>query len=118
MEFTEDQISRYSRHILLPEVGGKGRRKSPSPKFSWSAREDLVRRRRSTWPQPESARIGLIDSDVVDLTNLQRQILHHTPDVGRPKVLSGKEKIQALNPDVSGVDVRRTADRRQCAEDL
>ncbi|HVG02317.1 MAG TPA: ThiF family adenylyltransferase [Nitrospira sp.] len=47
--------------------------------------------------------IGLIDSDVVDLSNLQRQIIHHTPDVGRSKVLSATEKIQALNPDVNVV---------------
>ena len=72
-----------------------------------------------SWPQPPSVgagglgspaalylaaagvgTIGLIDSDVVDLTNLHRQILHHTSDVGRPKVISGREKIQALNPDV------------------
>jgi adenylyltransferase/sulfurtransferase len=45
--------------------------------------------------------IGLIDGDVVDLSNLQRQVLHHTPDVGRSKVLSAKEKILALNPDVT-----------------
>ncbi|HMU56278.1 MAG TPA: HesA/MoeB/ThiF family protein, partial [Nitrospira sp.] len=47
--------------------------------------------------------IGLIDHDVVDLSNLQRQVIHHTADIGRPKVLSAKDKIQAINPDVGVV---------------
>ena len=101
MEFTEEQISRYSRHILLPEVGGKGQKKIAKAKILLVGAGGLARLPRCIWRPPESGAIGLIDSDVVDLTNLQRQILHHTPDVGRPKVLSGKEKIQALNPDVS-----------------
>ncbi len=101
MEFTDEQINRYSRHILLPRGRGRGR-KIAKCAFrlvgagglgSPAAYSDLAAAGVGT--------IGLIDSDVVDLTNLQRQVLHYTPDVGRPKVLSGKEKIQALNPDVS-----------------
>src|SRR6476619_8556439 len=105
MEFTEEQISRYSRHILLPEVGGKGQKKIAKAKILLVGAGGLGSPAALYLAAAGVGRIGLIDSDVVDLTNLQRQILHHTPDVGRPKVLSGKEKIQALNPDVSVVAV-------------
>ena len=101
MEFTEEQISRYSRHILLPEVGGKGQRKIAKAKILVVGAGGLGSPAALYLAAAGVGRIGLIDSDVVDLTNLQRQILHHTRDVGRPKVLSGKEKIQALNPDVT-----------------
>ena len=101
MEFTEDQINRYSRHILLPEVGGKGQKKIAKAKILLVGAGGLGSPAALYLAAAGVGRIGLIDSDVVDLTNLQRQILHHTPDVGRSKVLSGKEKIQALNPDVS-----------------
>ena len=101
MDFTEDQINRYSRHILLPEVGGKGQKKIAKAKVLLVGAGGLGSPAALYLAAAGVGRIGLIDSDVVDLTNLQRQILHHTPDVGRSKVLSGKEKIQALNPDVS-----------------
>ena len=95
MSFTEEQITRYSRHILLPEVGGKGQKKLSQAKVFIVGAGGLG------CPVAyylAAAGIGTIDA--VDLSNLQRQILHHTPDVGRSKVLSAKEKIQALNPDV------------------
>jgi molybdopterin/thiamine biosynthesis adenylyltransferase len=101
MEFTEEQINRYSRHILLPEVGGKGQKKIAKAKILLVGAGGLGSPAALYLAAAGVGRIGLIDSDVVDLTNLQRQILHHTPDIGRPKVLSGKEKIQALNPDVT-----------------
>lgn len=101
MEFTEEQINRYSRHILLPEVGGKGQRKIAKSRILLVGAGGLGSPAALYLAAAGVGTIGLIDSDVVDLTNLQRQVLHHTPDVGRPKVLSGKEKIQALNPDVS-----------------
>lgn len=100
MEFTEEQINRYSRHILLPEVGGKGQKKIAKSKILLVGAGGLGSPAALYLAAAGVGTIGLIDSDVVDLTNLQRQVLHHTPDVGRPKVLSGKEKIQALNPDV------------------
>lgn len=100
MEFTEEQISRYSRHILLPEVGGKGQKKLAKAKILIVGAGGLGSPVALYLGAAGVGTLGLIDSDVVDLTNLQRQILHHTPDVGRSKVVSGKEKIQALNPDV------------------
>jgi molybdopterin-synthase adenylyltransferase len=101
MEFTEDQISRYSRHILLPEVGGKGQKKIAQAKILLVGAGGLGSPAALYLAAAGVGTIGLIDSDVVDLSNLQRQVLHHTADIGRPKVLSGKEKIQALNPDVT-----------------
>ena len=103
MEFTETQINRYSRHILLPEVGGKGQKKIIQGKVLIVGAGGLGSPAALYLAAAGIGTIGLIDSDVVDLSNLQRQVIHQTPDVGRPKVVSGKEKIQALNPDVNVV---------------
>lgn len=100
MSFTEEQITRYSRHILLPEVGGKGQKKLSQAKVFIVGAGGLGCPVAYYLAAAGIGTIGLIDSDVVDLSNLQRQILHHTPDVGRSKVRSAQEKIQALNPDV------------------
>ena len=100
MSFTEDQITRYSRHILLPEVGGKGQKKLSQAKVFVVGAGGLGCPVAYYLGAAGIGTIGLIDSDVVDLSNLQRQVLHHTPDVGRSKTQSAKEKIQALNPDV------------------
>lgn len=100
MSFTEEQITRYSRHILLPEVGGKGQKKLAQAKVFIVGAGGLGCPVAYYLAAAGIGTIGLIDSDVVDLSNLQRQVLHHTPDVGRSKVLSAKEKILALNPDV------------------
>ena len=96
MNFTEDQITRYSRHILLPEVGGKGQKKLSQAKVFVVGAGGLGCPVAYYLGAAGIGTIGLIDSDVVDLSNLQRQVLHHTPDVGRSKTLSAKEKIQAL----------------------
>ena len=100
MSFTEEQITRYSRHILLPEVGGKGQKKLSKAKVFVVGAGGLGCPVAYYLGAAGIGTIGLIDSDVVDLSNLQRQVLHHTPDVGRSKSLSAKEKILALNPDV------------------
>ncbi|MGD9852213.1 MAG: ThiF family adenylyltransferase [Nitrospirales bacterium] len=101
MSFTEEQITRYSRHILLPEVGGKGQKKLSQAKVFIVGAGGLGCPVAYYLAAAGIGTIGLIDSDVVDLSNLQRQVLHHTPDVGHSKVLSAKEKIRALNPDVN-----------------
>ncbi|GJL64658.1 MAG: adenylyltransferase [Nitrospirales bacterium] len=101
MDFSEDQINRYSRHILLPEVGGKGQKKLAKARIFLVGAGGLGSPAALYLAAAGVGTIGLIDSDVVDLSNLQRQILHHTSDVNRPKVTSAKEKILALNPDVN-----------------
>ena len=84
----------------MPEVGGKGQKKIAKAKILLVGAGGLGSPAALYLAAAGVGTIGLIDSDVVDLTNLQTADSHHTPDVGRPKVLSGKEKIQALNPDV------------------
>ena len=101
MDFTEDQITRYSRHILLPEVGGKGQKKLSKARVFMVGAGGLGSPVALYLAAAGVGTLGLIDSDVVDLSNLQRQILHHTPDVGRSKVQSAEEKLKALNPDIT-----------------
>ena len=103
MNLTDEQITRYSRHILLPEVGGKGQKKIARAKILIVGVGGLGSPAALYLAAAGVGTLGLIDHDVVDLSNLQRQVIHHTPDVGRPKVLSAKEKIHALNPDVAVV---------------
>jgi adenylyltransferase/sulfurtransferase len=103
MDFTDEQVTRYSRHILLPEVGGKGQKKLAKAKILIIGAGGLGSPAAFYLAAAGVGTLGLVDSDAVDLSNLQRQIIHSTPDVGRPKVLSAKEKIQALNPDVQVV---------------
>ena len=100
MSFTEDQIARYSRHILLPEVGGKGQKKLAQAKIFVVGAGGLGSPVALYLAAAGVGTIGLIDSDIVDISNLQRQVLHYTPDIGRSKVQSAKDKIEALNPDV------------------
>jgi adenylyltransferase/sulfurtransferase len=100
MEFTDDQVTRYSRHILLPEVGGKGQKKIAQSSVLIVGAGGLGSPAGLYLAAAGVGTLGFIDHDVVDLSNLQRQVLHHTPDVGRSKLRSAKEKIEALNPDV------------------
>ena len=93
MALTDEQIERYSRHIILKEVGAKGQKKllnagglgAPAAMYLGAAGVGTI---------------GIADADEVDLSNLQRQIIHQTADVGKAKVQSAKETINAMNPDV------------------
>lgn len=100
MSFTDEQVMRYSRHIILPEVGGKGQKKINQSKMLIIGAGGLGSPAAFYLAAAGVGTIGIIDGDVVDLSNLQRQIIHYTPDLNKPKVLSAKEKIEALNPDV------------------
>jgi molybdopterin/thiamine biosynthesis adenylyltransferase len=100
MDFTDEQITRYSRHILLPEVGGKGQKKIAQARILIVGAGGLGAPAAYYLAAAGIGTLGLIDGDVVDLSNLQRQIIHHTSDVGRAKVISAREKVLALNPDV------------------
>jgi len=112
MRFSEAQIQRYSRHILLPEVGGKGQASLLKARVLVIGAGGLGSPVSFYLAAAGVGTIGLIDGDVVDLSNLHRQILHHTPDVDRPKVASAQAKLTALNPDVTVVPhhERLTAD--------
>jgi molybdopterin/thiamine biosynthesis adenylyltransferase len=101
MEFTEDQISRYSRHILLQDVGVEGQEKINAGKILIVGAGGLGSPIALYLAAAGVGTIGIIDGDTVDLSNLQRQIIHFTADVNKPKVISAKEKINQLNPDVN-----------------
>ncbi len=98
--FTEDQIKRYSRHIILPEVGGLGQTKLLEAKVLLVGAGGLGSPAAYYLGAAGIGTLGIIDADVVDLSNLQRQILHASADVGRPKTESAAEALRALNPDV------------------
>ena len=106
MDFTEDQIKRYSRHIILSEVGGKGQKKICQSKIFITGAGGLGSPIALYLAAAGVGTLGIIDHDVVDLSNLQRQILHSTKTLNRPKVDSAKETIEALNPDVRVVPYR------------
>ena len=98
--FNEEQIRRYSRHIILPEVGGKGQRKLLNSSVLLVGAGGLGSPAALYLAAAGVGRLGIIDADVVDMSNLQRQILHHVDDVGRPKVQYAVESIGQINPDV------------------
>lgn len=98
--FSEDQIERYSRHIILPEVGGEGQRRLLAARVLIVGAGGLGSPVGLYLAAAGVGTIGVVDSDVVELSNLQRQVLHGTADVGRPKCLSAKEAMEGVNPDV------------------
>lgn len=100
MDFSDDQIQRYSRHIILPEVGGKGQKRIREARVLVVGAGGLGSPAALYLGAAGVGTLGLIDGDVVDLSNLHRQVLHRTPDLGKPKVQSAREKIEQINPDV------------------
>ena len=97
---TEEQIRRYSRHLILPEVGGVGQRKLLNSRVLLIGAGGLGSPVALYLAAAGVGTLGIVDFDVVDLSNLQRQILHHGHDVGRHKVQSAVDTIGDLNPDV------------------
>lgn len=101
MEMTEEQIQRYSRQIILSDVGGKGQQKLLQAKVLLIGAGGLGSPAALYLGSAGVGTIGLVDGDVVDLSNLQRQILHTTKTIGVPKVESGKQMLSAMNPGVT-----------------
>ena len=116
--FTPTQVRRYSRHLLLPEVGPVGQRKLLNAKVLLIGAGGLGSPTAFYLAAAGVGTLGIVDFDEVDLSNLQRQILHQEKDVGRPKVDSARETLTALNPDVQGHRARRAAARRKRAGDF
>jgi adenylyltransferase/sulfurtransferase len=102
-ELTKDEIKRYSRHLILPEVGMEGQRKLKAAKVLCIGAGGLGSPVAMYLAAAGVGTIGIVDFDVVDFSNLQRQILHSTNDVGKPKLQSAKEKLVAMNPHVNVV---------------
>src|SRR5712692_2004669 len=105
-QFTPEQATRYSRHFLLPEVGEEGQAKLLKAKVFMVGAGGLGCPSAYYLAAAGVGTIGLVDMDVVDLSNLQRQILHTNDRVGMPKTESAKLTLQALNPDVKVVEFR------------
>jgi adenylyltransferase/sulfurtransferase len=101
---SEEEIERYSRHIILPELGGTGQQKLKDAKVLVVGAGGLGSPVLLYLAAAGVGTIGVIEDDVVDLTNLQRQVLHSTADVGKPKVISAGETMAQINPHVE-VDV-------------
>lgn len=100
MAFTNEQLERYSRHIILKEVGVKGQKKLLKAKVLIIGAGGLGAPAAMYLAAAGVGTIGIADADEVDLSNLQRQVIHTTDDLGKPKVESAKETMQAINPDV------------------
>ena len=101
MNLNEEQIERYSRHIILQGVGGEGQEKLLNGLVLIIGAGGLGAPVALYLAAAGVGHIGIIDADVVDISNLQRQVIHFTPDIGRPKVASAKEKMNQINPDVN-----------------
>ena len=112
-----DEIKRYSRHLILPEVGMDGQRALKAAKVLCIGAGGLGSPVAMYLAAAGVGTIGIVDFDVVDMSNLQRQLLHGTSDVGRPKLASAKDRINALNPNVH-VEAYETALSSQNALEL
>jgi molybdopterin/thiamine biosynthesis adenylyltransferase len=97
----DQQMERYSRHIILKEVGGKGQQKLFDGRVLIIGAGGLGSPIALYLAAAGIGTIGIADADEVDLSNLQRQVIHFTKDIGKPKVESAREKMQAINPDVT-----------------
>jgi molybdopterin/thiamine biosynthesis adenylyltransferase/rhodanese-related sulfurtransferase len=97
---TPQERQRYSRHLLLPEVGAEGQRRLKAARVLCVGAGGLGSPAALYLAAAGVGTLGLVDFDVVDVSNLQRQIIHGTPDVGRSKLESARSRIEALNPEV------------------
>jgi len=107
MDLNEEQLERYSRHIILKDVGVEGQQKIMDGKVLIIGTGGLGAPAALYLAAAGVGTIGLADGDVVDVSNLQRQVIHFTPDVGKPKVVSAKEKIAQINPDVKVITYQK-----------
>lgn len=103
MQLSNDEIKRYSRHLILPEVGLAGQKKICSTSVLCIGAGGLGSPIAMYLAAAGVGKIGLLDFDTVDFSNLQRQIIHSTADVGRPKTESARETIAGINPNVEVV---------------
>jgi adenylyltransferase/sulfurtransferase len=98
LDLTNEEIQRYSRHLIMPEVGMAGQKKLKAAKVLLIGAGGLGSPLAMYLAAAGIGRIGLVDYDTVSYSNLQRQIIHGTSDVGRPKLASARDRIQELNP--------------------
>lgn len=103
LAFTKEQVQRYSRHLILPHVGSKGQRRLLDSKVLLIGAGGLGSPTALYLAAAGVGTLGIVDFDVVDITNLHRQILHRNSDIGRPKVESATDTLNGINPDVNVV---------------
>jgi molybdopterin/thiamine biosynthesis adenylyltransferase/rhodanese-related sulfurtransferase len=108
---TPAEVQRYSRHLIMPEVGMDGQRRLKAASVLLIGAGGLGSPLGLYLAAAGVGRIGLVDFDVVDFSNLQRQVLHDTANVGKPKLQSALERLRAINPDIKyeGYETRLTA---------
>src|SRR5213595_1702278 len=116
VSLSPQETARYSRHLIMPEVGVEGQKRLKAASVLLVGAGGLGSPLGLYLAAAGVGRIGIVDFDVVDFSNLQRQILHGTPDVGRPKLHSARDRIQAINPEVR-VDPYETHLKRDNALD-
>ncbi|HEV3406271.1 MAG TPA: molybdopterin-synthase adenylyltransferase MoeB, partial [Candidatus Dormibacteraeota bacterium] len=104
--FTPDQVARYARHLILPEVGGAGQRKLLNSSVLLLGAGGLGSPAAMYLAAAGVGKIGIVDFDVVDASNLQRQLLHGVDDIGRSKADSAADTLRSLNPDVDVVPIK------------
>src|ERR1700731_1734359 len=109
---SKDEILRYSRHLIMPEVGMEGQQKLKAARVLCIGTGGLGSPLALYLAAAGVGTLGLVDFDVVDYTNLQRQIIHSTADVGRKKLDSAAEKLTAINPflNIKKLETRLTSE--------
>jgi adenylyltransferase/sulfurtransferase len=107
VNLSPQEVARYSRHLIMPEVAIEGQKRLKASSILLIGAGGLGSPLGLYLAAAGIGRIGLVDYDVVDFSNLQRQVLHGTPDVGRPKLQSAKDRLQAINPEVQ-IDLYET----------
>src|ERR671935_1187339 len=100
VSLSPQEVARYSRHLIMPEVALDGQKRLKAASVLLIGAGGLGSPLGLYLAAAGIGRIGLVDFDVVDFSNLQRQVLHGTPDVGRPKLQSALERLRAINPEV------------------
>ncbi|MEH6546167.1 MAG: ThiF family adenylyltransferase, partial [Sneathiella sp.] len=101
MNLTDEQLDRYARHIVLRDVGGRGQKKLLGAKVLIVGAGGLGSPMLLYLAAAGIGTLGVIDDDAVDLSNLQRQIVHETNDINQAKVISAQTSIERLNPDIN-----------------
>lgn len=117
MDLTDEQLERYARHIILKEVGGAGQLALLRSRVLVVGAGGLGAPLLLYLAAAGVGTIGIVDDDVVELSNLQRQVIHTTNDIGKAKAMSAAEKIAALNPDVK-VDIQAVRLTEENARDI
>jgi adenylyltransferase/sulfurtransferase len=108
ISLSSKEVARYSRHLIMPEVSLDGQKRLKAARILLIGAGGLGSPLGLYLAAAGVGRIGLVDFDVVDFSNLQRQVLHGTPDVGRPKLQSARDRLEAINPEVT-IDLYETS---------